>query len=94
MEKNPKSEIIFQLPAGFRFHPSDEELIVHYLGKKANKFPLPASIVAEVELYKFNPWDLPSMFLFLINFLHSLLHFFFFYNYYQILVSSDFTTNY
>ncbi|KAI5665309.1 hypothetical protein M9H77_24632 [Catharanthus roseus] len=60
MEKNPKSEIIFQLPAGFRFHPSDEELIVHYLGKKANKFPLPASIVAEVELYKFNPWDLPK----------------------------------
>lgn len=48
-------------PPGFRFHPSDEELIVHYLKKKINSNPLPAPIVADIDLYKFNPWDLPGL---------------------------------
>ncbi|XP_071908226.1 NAC domain-containing protein 18 isoform X2 [Coffea arabica] len=63
MEKDPLNQEI-QLPPGFRFHPSDEELIVHYLRKKATKIPLPAAIIADVELYKFNPWDLPKKALF------------------------------
>ncbi|XP_073134147.1 NAC transcription factor 25-like [Henckelia pumila] len=49
------------LPPGFRFHPTDEELVVHYLKKKAASEPLPAStIIAEVDLYKYDPWELPS----------------------------------
>lgn len=48
------------LPPGFRFHPTDEELIVHYLKKKAGNLPVPVSIIAEVDLYKFDPWELPS----------------------------------
>ncbi|XP_071714434.1 NAC transcription factor 25-like [Rutidosis leptorrhynchoides] len=48
------------LPPGFRFHPTDEELVVHYLKKKASSIPLPVSIIAEVDLYKFDPWELPS----------------------------------
>ncbi|KAJ7980974.1 NAC domain-containing protein [Quillaja saponaria] len=51
-------------PPGFRFHPSDEELIVHYLQKKVSSHPLPASIIAEVDLYKYNPWELPKKALF------------------------------
>ncbi|CAK9152553.1 unnamed protein product [Ilex paraguariensis] len=50
------------LPPGFRFHPTDEELIVHYLNKKVSSSstnPL-VSIVAEINLYKFNPWELPE----------------------------------
>ncbi|KAK4342047.1 hypothetical protein RND71_037863 [Anisodus tanguticus] len=49
-----------QLPPGFRFHPTDEELVVHYLKKKAASVPLPVSIIAEVNLYKFDPWELPA----------------------------------
>ncbi|KAK4369139.1 hypothetical protein RND71_012931 [Anisodus tanguticus] len=49
-----------QLPPGFRFHPTDEELVVHYLKKKAASVPLPVSIIAEVDLYKFDPWELPA----------------------------------
>ncbi|KAK8642131.1 hypothetical protein V6N13_011490 [Hibiscus sabdariffa] len=49
-----------QLPPGFRFHPTDEELVVHYLKKKAVSAPLPVTIIAEVDLYKFDPWELPS----------------------------------
>ncbi|WJX84602.1 hypothetical protein P8452_67162 [Trifolium repens] len=62
MDKNPHSEI--QLPPGFRFHPSDEELIVHYLRNKVTSSPLPASFIAEIDLYKYNPWELPSKALF------------------------------
>nr|AEI98787.1 NAC transcription factor NAM-G1 [Triticum timopheevii subsp. timopheevii] len=49
-----------ELPPGFRFHPTDEELVVHYLKKKADKAPLPVTIIAEVDLYKFDPWELPE----------------------------------
>ena len=49
-----------QLPPGFRFHPTDEELIVHYLKKKASSSPLPVAIIADIDLYKFDPWELPS----------------------------------
>ncbi|CAN6219266.1 unnamed protein product [Urochloa humidicola] len=38
----------------------DEELIVHYLKKKAASVPLPVDIIAEVDLYKFDPWELPD----------------------------------
>ncbi|KAF2285978.1 hypothetical protein GH714_009311 [Hevea brasiliensis] len=48
------------LPPGFRFHPTDEELVVHYLKKKASSSPLPVAIIAEVDLYKFDPWELPG----------------------------------
>jgi hypothetical protein len=48
------------LPPGFRFHPTDEELVVHYLKRKAASAPLPVAIIAEVDLYKFDPWELPG----------------------------------
>ncbi|CAN1145532.1 NAC domain-containing protein 2 [Linum perenne] len=51
----------FQFPPGFRFHPSDEELIVFYLQNKVTSRPLPAAIIAEVDLYKYNPWELPGI---------------------------------
>ncbi|KAJ7946939.1 putative NAC domain-containing protein [Quillaja saponaria] len=49
-----------QLPPGFRFHPTDEELVVQYLKRKAASVPLPVAIIAEIDLYKFDPWELPS----------------------------------
>nr|TKS18310.1 NAC transcription factor 29-like [Populus alba] len=48
------------LPPGFRFHPTDEELILHYLRKKVASTPFPVSIIADVDIYKFDPWDLPE----------------------------------
>lgn len=54
--KNPESA----LPPGFRFHPTDEELILHYLKKKVASMPFPVSIIADVDIYKFDPWDLPA----------------------------------
>ncbi|KAK7295874.1 hypothetical protein RJT34_18788 [Clitoria ternatea] len=49
-----------RLPPGFRFHPTDEELVVQYLKRKVFSYPLPASIIPEVDLCKSDPWDLPG----------------------------------
>ncbi|KAL1550486.1 NAC domain-containing protein 83-like [Salvia divinorum] len=51
---------VLRLPPGFRFHPTDEELVVQYLKRKVHSYPVPASIVAEVDVCKADPWDLPG----------------------------------
>ncbi|CAH9145425.1 unnamed protein product [Cuscuta epithymum] len=47
------------LPPGFRFHPTDEELITHYLTKKALDCSFSAIAIGEVDMNKVEPWDLP-----------------------------------
>nr|APX42143.1 NAC protein [Narcissus tazetta] len=49
-----------QLPPGFRFHPTDEEIITHYLSPKVLDPSFSASAMGEVDLNKCEPWDLPS----------------------------------
>ncbi|KAL6899298.1 hypothetical protein ACP4OV_005956 [Aristida adscensionis] len=49
-----------ELPPGFRFHPTDEELITHYLAPKAADPRFAAHAVGEADLNKCEPWDLPS----------------------------------
>ncbi|KAK3407156.1 NAC domain-containing protein 21/22 [Eucalyptus grandis] len=49
------------LPPGFRFYPSDEELVCHYLYRKiANEEVLKGSLV-EVDLHTCEPWQLPEV---------------------------------
>ncbi|GMG99549.1 hypothetical protein Nepgr_001389 [Nepenthes gracilis] len=48
------------LPPGFRFHPTDEELVDYYLNKKINGREIDLDIIPEVNLYKCEPWELPS----------------------------------
>ncbi|XP_042462115.1 NAC domain-containing protein 87-like [Zingiber officinale] len=49
------------LPPGFRFRPTDEELITHYLSPKvANHAFTAIAIGGEVDLNKCEPWHLPS----------------------------------
>ncbi|PIN15488.1 hypothetical protein CDL12_11872 [Handroanthus impetiginosus] len=48
------------LPAGFRFHPTDEELVVHYLCRRCAGQQISVPIIAEIDLYKFDPWELPA----------------------------------
>jgi hypothetical protein len=47
------------LAPGFRFHPTDEELVSYYLKRKVLGRPLKVDAIAEVDLYKLEPWDLP-----------------------------------
>ncbi|XP_008778272.2 NAC domain-containing protein 86-like [Phoenix dactylifera] len=48
------------LPPGFRFHPTDEELVAYYLKRKINGRRIELEIIPEVDLYKCEPWDLPE----------------------------------
>lgn len=51
-----------ELPPGFRFHPTDEELITHYLSKKVLETNFSAKAIGEVDMNKVEPWDLPCKF--------------------------------
>lgn len=46
------------LPIGFRFRPTDEELLLHYLRRKALACPLPAGVIPDADLARLHPWDL------------------------------------
>ncbi|CAB4277458.1 unnamed protein product [Prunus armeniaca] len=48
------------LPPGFRFHPTDEELITYYLLKKVLDSSFTGRAIAEVDLNKCEPWELPD----------------------------------
>lgn len=48
-----------RLAPGFRFHPTDEELVSYYLRRKVSGQPIRVNAISEVDLYKTEPWDLP-----------------------------------
>ncbi|KAF5479273.1 hypothetical protein F2P56_000108 [Juglans regia] len=49
-----------RLPIGYRFRPTDEELVVHYLKRKIFSIPLPASVIPEFDVFQTDPWGLPG----------------------------------
>ena len=57
-----KEEEQIDLPPGFRFHPTDEELITQYLHKKVLDISFSAKAIGEVDFNKSEPWELPCMF--------------------------------
>ncbi|AEE74914.1 NAC domain containing protein 50 [Arabidopsis thaliana] len=46
------------LAPGFRFHPTDEELVSYYLKRKVLGKPVRFDAIGEVDIYKHEPWDL------------------------------------
>ncbi|KAK9144452.1 hypothetical protein Sjap_004355 [Stephania japonica] len=48
------------LPPGFRFHPTDEELIGYYLKRKVEGLKIELEVIPVIDLYKFDPWELPD----------------------------------
>ncbi|XP_050219230.1 protein BEARSKIN2 [Mercurialis annua] len=46
------------VPPGFRFHPTDEELLHYYLKKKISFQKFDMEVVREVDLNKMEPWEL------------------------------------
>ncbi|GJM87194.1 hypothetical protein PR202_ga03124 [Eleusine coracana subsp. coracana] len=51
-------DIELTLPPGFRFYPSDEELVCHYLH---NKVANAGGVMVEVDLHTHEPWELPDV---------------------------------
>ncbi|KAK9674581.1 hypothetical protein RND81_12G242200 [Saponaria officinalis] len=49
------------LAPGFRFHPTDQELVSYYLKRKVCGKPIRFDAISETDIYKSEPWDLPAL---------------------------------
>ncbi|KAM1708811.1 hypothetical protein TB2_001686 [Malus domestica] len=54
-------ETFSHVPPGFRFHPTDEELVDYYLRKKVTSRRIDLDVIKDVDLYKIEPWDLQEI---------------------------------
>ncbi|KAI3459983.1 hypothetical protein Pfo_016646 [Paulownia fortunei] len=48
-------------PPGFRFHPTDEELVLYYLKRKICRQRHRLNVIGETDVYKWDPEELPGM---------------------------------
>eukprot|EP01018_Ginkgo_biloba_P016722 Gb_37720 [translate_table: standard] len=46
---------------GFRFHPTEDELVGFYLRHKVEKKPFRINVIEELNLYSYDPWELPGL---------------------------------
>lgn len=51
-----------QVPPGFRFHPTEEELLQYYLRKKVSYEKIDLDVIRDVDLNKLEPWDIQGDF--------------------------------
>ncbi|XP_016703994.2 transcription factor JUNGBRUNNEN 1 isoform X3 [Gossypium hirsutum] len=58
--KKKRDEEEIKLP-GFRFHPTDEELVGFYLRRKVEKKPISIELIKQIDIYQYDPWDLPKV---------------------------------
>ncbi|KAF8020606.1 hypothetical protein BT93_G1137 [Corymbia citriodora subsp. variegata] len=50
------------LPVGYRFHPTGEEFVTHYLKRRVQGIVDHPCIIPDVDIYQCDPWDLPDKF--------------------------------
>lgn len=53
---------------GFRFHPTEEELVEFYLRRKVEGKRFNVELITFLDLYRYDPWELPGKY-FLLCFL-------------------------
>ncbi|GKC75545.1 NAC domain-containing protein 17-like protein, partial [Tanacetum coccineum] len=46
-------------PPGFRFHPTDEELVLYWLKRKICGRSFKIDFIADLDVYKWDPDDIP-----------------------------------
>ncbi|XP_047168084.1 NAC domain-containing protein 82-like [Vigna umbellata] len=51
---------VSRLKPGFRFHPSGVELVVYFLKRKVMGKKFFGGAIAELDIYRYAPWDLPA----------------------------------
>lgn len=63
-EKKKRRVKMEDMPPGFRFYPTEEELVSFFLrnkleGNREDLNHLMNRVIPVVDIYEFNPWDLP-----------------------------------
>ncbi|XP_024190049.1 NAC domain-containing protein 16 [Rosa chinensis] len=53
--------IVFRQQPGFRFHPTEEELVLYYLKRKICHKRFQLNIITETDVYKCEPEELPGL---------------------------------
>ncbi|KAM7510912.1 hypothetical protein LguiB_009787 [Lonicera macranthoides] len=46
------------VPPGFRFHPTEEELVGYYLKRKVDSLKIDLQVIFDLDLYRMEPWDI------------------------------------
>ncbi|KAK4387271.1 NAC domain-containing protein 30 [Sesamum angolense] len=46
------------VPPGFRFHPTEEELVAYYLQRKVDSRKIHLHLIIDIDLYRIEPWDI------------------------------------
>ncbi|KAH0856443.1 hypothetical protein HID58_084704 [Brassica napus] len=54
-------ESLSHIPPGYRFHPTDEELVDYYLKNKVAFPEMQVDVIKDVDLYKIEPWDIQEL---------------------------------
>uniref|UniRef100_A0A3B6I4N3 NAC domain-containing protein n=1 Tax=Triticum aestivum TaxID=4565 RepID=A0A3B6I4N3_WHEAT len=49
------------VPPGFRFHPTEEELLTYYLARKVASQRIDRDVIPNVDLNKLEPWDIQEL---------------------------------
>lgn len=74
-----------RVPPGFRFHPTEEELLQYYLQKKVANEKIDLDVILEVDLNKLEPWDIQGTYININSNLIICVYFFYlFAQYYEI----------
>lgn len=59
------------VPPGFRFHPTDEELVGYYLRKKVASQKIDLDVIREIDLYRIEPWDLQGIYINIYSYIQT-----------------------
>lgn len=54
---------------GFRFHPTEEELVEFYLRRKVEGKRFNVELITFLDLYRYDPWELPGLYLYLYTYI-------------------------
>lgn len=73
------------VPPGFRFHPTDEELVGYYLRKKIASQKIDLDVIREIDLYRIEPWDLQGIHIQTYIYIYK----YFYINYIYVLFSKE-----
>ncbi|CAM8935142.1 unnamed protein product [Rhodiola kirilowii] len=57
-QENRQQELVMP---GFRFHPTEEELVEFYLRRKVEGKRFNVELITFLDLYRYDPWELPAM---------------------------------